>query len=267
MGTIQPTADDFLSRILRDKQREVAARREAEPASRLAERAAAAAPPLPVVQALRAERLRVIAEVKRGSPSKGTFDAVLDAAAQAERYAAGGATAVSVLTDGPYFQGCLEDLRATRERVSVPLLRKDFIVDPYQLLEARAAGADLVLLIAAALQPEQLAALLTQTHALGMEALVEVHTEAEARLAAQLDVPLAGINNRDLHTFEVDMGTTERLRPLLPDTTVVASLSGIARVDDAVRMRVAGADAVLVGEALVRAADPGALLAKLNGVA
>ena len=267
MGTIQPAAGDFLSRILRDKHVEIAARRDAEPASRLAERAAAAPPPLPALAVLRGERLRVIAEVKRGSPSKGTFDAGLDAAAQAERYAAGGAAAVSVLTDGPYFQGSLDDLRAARAHAGVPLLRKDFIIDPYQLLEARAAGADLVLLIVAALEPEQLAALLVRTHELGMEALVEVNTEAEAHVAAELDAPLVGINNRDLHTFEVDMGTTGRLRPLLSGTTVVASLSGIAHVEDAARMRAAGADAVLVGEALVRAADPATLLAELNGVA
>jgi indole-3-glycerol phosphate synthase len=267
MGTIQPAASDFLSRILHDKQAEIAARRDAEPAARLAVRAAAALPPLPALEALRGERLRVIAEVKRGSPSKGIFDAGLDAAAQAERYAAGGAAAVSVLTDGPHFQGSLDDLRTARVRVGVPLLRKDFIIDPYQLLEARAAGADLVLLIVAALGEEQLAELLDRTHDLGMEALVEVNTEAEARRAAAMEVPLAGINNRNLHTFEVDMRTTERLRPLLPSTTVVASLSGIARVDDAVRMRTAGADAVLVGEALVRAPDPGALLSALNGVA
>jgi indole-3-glycerol phosphate synthase len=264
MGTIQSVADDFLTRILRDKCAEIAERRAQEPEARLAARAAAALPPRHA--ALRAARLCVLAEVKRGSPSAGTFDAQLDAPAQARRYAQGGAAAISVLTDGPYFQGSLADLAAVRAAVQTPLLRKDFILDEYQLLEARAAGADLVLLIVAALAPARVRALLRETHRLGMEALVEVNTPEEARLAAEIGAALVGINNRNLHTFVVDMATTERLRPLLPATTVVAALSGIRSVEDARRMREAGADAVLVGEALVRAPDPKAFLASLQEV-
>jgi indole-3-glycerol phosphate synthase len=172
-----------------------------------------------------------------------------------------------VLTDGPYFQGSLDDLAAARGVVDVPLLRKDFIVDPYQLYEARAAGADLVLLIVAALDRSALGSLLALTHDLGMEALVEVNTEEEAEEAVASGARLAGINNRNLHTFEVDMATTGRLRPLFPPETIVAGLSGVRTVEDARRLREAGVDAVLVGEALVRAADPAALLAALTEVA
>ncbi len=266
METLQPVASDFLSRILHDKRAEVAERKRGLPRAVLAERASHAAPALPAIPALRGPGLRVIAEVKRGSPSAGTFDSGLDAPAQAALYARGGAAAVSVLTDGPYFQGSLADLASTRARVSIPLLRKDFIIDPYQLYESRAAGADLVLLIVAALDERQLVDLLAETEALGMTALVEVNAEREAQLAAAISAPLVGINNRNLHTFEVDMTTTARLRPLLPPSTVVAALSGVKTVDDARAMRVAGADAVLVGEALVRAADPAALLATLAAV-
>lgn len=264
MGTIQSLAGDFLTRILADKRREIAARMAEESPAALAELAAAAPPARGAT--LRGATLRVIAEVKRGSPSAGVFNADLDAAAQAARYAAAGAAAISVLTDGPYFRGSLADLRAARAATPVALLRKDFILDAYQLLEARAHGADLVLLIVAALAPPQLASLLEAAHALGMEALVEINTADEARLATELGAPLVGINNRDLRTFAVDLATTERLRPLLPGDTVVASLSGVGSVDDARRMRDAGADAVLIGEALVRSADPAALIAACAGV-
>jgi indole-3-glycerol phosphate synthase len=267
MGTLQSVAGDFLSRILRDKCEEVAARKAAEPEPDLRRRAESAPPPRPAVETLRGDRLRVIAEVKRASPSAGTFDGALDAAAQAALYARSGAAAVSVLTDGPYFQGSLDDLAAARRAVAVPLLRKDFIIDPYQLYEARAAGADLVLLIVAALDRSALGELLALTHDLGTEALVEVNTEEEAHLAIAAGARLAGINNRNLHTFEVDMTTTGRLRPLFPPETIVAGLSGVRTVEDARRLRAAGVDAVLVGEALVRAADPAALLAALAEVA
>lgn len=263
MGTVQPVASDFLSRIVRDKRAEVAARREAEPDAAMCARAQVMPAPRPRVPTLRGDGLRVIAEVKRGSPSAGTFDAALDAPAQAAAYARAGATAVSVLTDGPYFQGSLDDLRAARDTVSVPLLRKDFILDPYQVYESRAAGADLVLLIVAALDRERLGALLALTRELGMEALVEVNTESEAALAREVRAAFVGINNRNLHTFEVDLDTTARLRPLFPEETIVAGLSGVRTIDDARRLRAAGVDAVLVGEALVRAADPRALIAAM----
>ena len=267
MGTIQSMASGFLTRIVADKIVEVGARRAAEPDHRLRARVEQAPPPRPAVETLRGDHLRVIAEVKRGSPSAGTFNADLDAASVAARYAEAGASAISVLTDGPYFQGSLSDLVAARQRVAVPLLRKDFIIDPYQVLEARAAGADLVLLIVAALDESALGELLAAVHDLGMEALIEVNTEAEAHLATALGPRLIGINNRNLQTFEVDMSTTARLRPLFPPRTIVAGLSGVKTIDDARRLREAGADAVLVGEALVRAADPSVLLAALAGVA
>jgi indole-3-glycerol phosphate synthase len=259
-------ASDFLTRIVHDKRLEVAQRRDHTPDAVL-EAAIRDLPPAPAVApVLRGARLRVIAEVKRSSPSAGSFNNDLDAANQAQRYAEGGAAAVSILTDGPYFNGSLADLRAARAVVRVPLLRKDFILDRYQLLEARAHGADFVLLIAAALAPRELGALFEETAHLGLEALVEVNTEEEARLAADLGAPLVGINNRDLHTFVVDMGTTGRLRPLLPPGVVVAALSGIKNVADGRAMRACGADAVLVGEALVRAADPAVLIAELGAI-
>jgi indole-3-glycerol phosphate synthase len=264
MDQVQSMAGDFLTRILRDKRAEVDARRREEPLADLARRAAQAPAPRPAQW--RSEHLRVIAEIKRGSPSAGTFNATLDAAAQAHTYAEGGATAISVLTDAPYFQGSLADLRAVRSRVQTPLLRKDFIIDAYQLYESRAAGADLVLLIVAALEPDDLQALYGEALALDLQPLVEVNTAEEAQFAASLGATLVGINNRNLHTFTVDLDTTARLRPLLPPATVVAALSGVRTVADARLLRAAGADAVLVGEALVRATDPAALLAALGAV-
>ena len=260
MDTLQPMANDFLSRILGDKRLEVVTRKAAIPQAVLRERAQSTAPALPVLSALRGDRLRVIAEVKRASPSAGAFAIGMDAQAQAVRYARGGAAAISVLTDKPYFQGSLGDLEEARAAVSVPLLRKDFIIDPYQVYEARVAGADFVLLIVAALTAEDLASLLALTETLGMAALVEVNTIEEARRASGLGASLVGINNRDLHSFRVDMATTARVRPMLSARTVVASLSGVRTVEDARAMRAAGADAVLVGEALARSAEPERLL-------
>jgi indole-3-glycerol phosphate synthase len=266
MGAFQPVASDFLTTIIAQKQREVAVARRDTPVDALRLLCERQPAPLPVLPALRGTRLAVIAEIKRGSPSAGVFDAGLDAAAQAVRYAEAGAAAVSVLTDGPFFHGSLEDLRQVRRVVAVPLLRKDFLIDEYQLLEARACGADMVLLIVAALEETLLDALLTATARLGMTALVEVSTAAEAARALAAGAELVGINNRNLHTFVVDMATTECLRPLLPPSVVVAALSGIHDVAGARRMREAGADAVLVGEALVRAEDPQALIEELRGL-
>jgi indole-3-glycerol phosphate synthase len=259
-------ASDFLTRILRDKSLEIEARRAVVSSDELAEKCAEMPPALPVLDSLRGEYLRVIAEVKRGSPSAGVFNAQLDAGDQAASYAAAGAAVVSVLTDGPYFGGSLGDLAAARRRVEVPLLRKDFIVDGYQLLEARAAGADLVLLIVAALSPAQVRSLLKESARLGMTALVEVNTVDDADIAVAAGAALVGINNRDLHTFVVDMDTTARVRPRLPDSTMVASLSGIKTPEQARAMRDAGADAVLIGEALARSADPASLIAALARV-
>lgn len=202
--------------------------------------------------------VRVIAEVKRSSPSKGVLAEIPDPAVQARAYERGGAGAVSVLTERRRFGGSLEDLVAVRAGVSVPVLRKDFVVDPYQVLEARAAGADLVLLIVAALDDADLRVLYDRAAGLGLLPLVEVHTADEARRAVDLGAELIGVNNRDLKTLDVDLGRFEQLVGLVPDTAIKVCESGIATVDDVVRVRDAGADTVLVGEMLVRSGDPAA---------
>jgi indole-3-glycerol phosphate synthase len=252
----------FLEGILIRKREEVAARRGARPDREL-EAALRDVPPardFAGALARRGERVRVVAEVKRASPSAGAIDAGLDAAAQAHRYAAAGAAAVSVLTDGPGFGGSLEDLAAVRAAVPTPLLRKDFVVDRYQLLEARLFGADAALLIAAALPGERLPRLRAECEALGLAALVEVHDAAELEAALAAGARLVGVNNRDLRTFHVDLATSERLLPLLPPEVKGVAESGVRTPDDARRLRLAGAANLRVGEALVRATDPGALL-------
>jgi indole-3-glycerol phosphate synthase len=259
--------NDFLSRIVHDKWLEIASRRAKVSAEALATTYAEMPPANGALDHLRGDRLRVIAEVKRGSPSAGTFNAGLDAGDQASLYASAGAAVISVLTDGPYFGGSLEDLEAARRRVDIPLLRKDFIIDEYQLFEARASGADLILLIVAALRPAMVRVLLEQATKLGLSTLVEVNTEREAAIALEAGASLIGINNRDLHTFTVDMGTTARVRPSIPDAVVVAALSGIKTPEQARAMRDAGANAVLVGEALVRSSDPSALIGQMMEIA
>ncbi len=203
-------------------------------------------------------RLRLIAEVKRASPSKGVFDEALDAAERAHNYAEAGAAAVSVLTEPAFFRGSIADLRAARGALGddpcrPALLRKEFIFDPYQLREARANGADAALLIAMMLEPLALAELVDRTRALGMEPLVEVHDEDELRAALDAGARVIGVNNRDLRSFEEDLATTERLAPLLPAEVTLVAESGIRGAPDARRMAVAGAHALLVGEALVLA--------------
>lgn len=205
-------------------------------------------------------RLRLIAEVKRASPSKGVFDEALDAAERARAYAEAGAAAVSVLTEPAFFHGSIADLRAARgalgEDADRPaLLRKEFIFDPYQLREARANGADAALLIAMMLAPGALAELIECTRSLGMEPLVEVHDEAELGAALDAGARVVGVNNRDLRSFDEDLATTERLAPLLPPEVTLVAESGIRGAADARRMAEAGAHALLVGEALVLAGE------------
>jgi indole-3-glycerol phosphate synthase len=255
----------FLDQILARKRTEVDRRRAAVPDRELEGLAAAAPPARPFEAALspRGGPIRIIAEVKRASPSAGGIDPGLDAPAQARRYAAGGAAAISVLTDGPGFGGSLDDLRAVRAAVEVPLLRKDFVLDRYQLLEARAAGADAALLIVAALAPGALRRLLDDCGELGLAALVEVHDPAEAESALRAGARIVGVNNRDLRTFAVDLGTSEQILPALPDGVKGVSESGVRTAADAGRLRRAGASNLLVGEALVRAPDPARLLAEL----
>lgn len=207
--------------------------------------------------------VRVIAEVKRASPSAGPIDSALDAPAQAVRYALAGAAAVSVLTDGPGFGGSLDDLAAVRARVDVPVLRKDFVLERYQLLEARARGADAALLIVSALPGDLLRRRLEDCDALGLSALVEVHDLPEAEVAVAAGARIVGVNNRDLRTFRVDLAASERVLPALPAGVRGVAESGIRTPADVARLRRSGAANFLVGEALVRAPDPGALLREM----
>ncbi len=206
--------------------------------------------------AFRAAPLAVIAEVKRSSPSKGALADIPDPSALAAQYAAGGASAISVLTERRRFNGSLADLEAVRAAVDTPLLRKDFIVTDYQLWEARAAGADLALLIVASLTDDELTALMATAKSLGLTALVEVHTPDETRRAVDAGAFLIGVNNRNLQTLDVDLAQFERLVGLIPGNVVKVAESGILSVDDVRRVSDAGADAILVGEALVKHGDP-----------
>src|SRR5215470_15902311 len=208
--------------------------------------------------------VRLIAEVKKASPSRGVLSSSLDPVALATTYATHGAHAISVLTDEKYFQGSLEDLRRVRAAVDVPLLRKDFTIDEYQLWESRAAGADAVLLIVSILEPARLADLLSAVKGLGLAALVECHTAAEIDQALAVGSPLIGINNRDLATFETRVDTTVALMPHIPPGPTVVSESGFFSGDDVRRVIEAGAHAVLVGEGLVKAADVGAKIRELR---
>lgn len=259
----------MLERILAAKAEEVRAARVRVPLAAVQRAAAETPPPRGFAAALAAgaKPVAVIAEVKRASPSRGVIRPDFDPVAIATAYARAGAAALSVLTDGPFFQGSLADLRAVRAAVPLPVLRKDFIIDPYQVYEARAAGADAVLLIVAAFRaPDDLAALLRLSADLGMAALVEVHTAAELALAANLGARLIGINNRDLRTFATRLQVTLDLAPAVPPGALLVSESGIATAPDVALVAAAGARAVLVGEALLRQSDPGAGVRALLGV-
>jgi indole-3-glycerol phosphate synthase len=208
----------------------------------------------------------VIAEVKKASPSAGVIRKDFDPARLGACYREGGASAISVLTDEKYFEGRLEYLRVVSEASGLPVLRKDFIVDPWQVYEARVAGADAILLIVAALEPVELASLLALARELGMAALVETHDRDELRIARDAGARVIGINNRNLGTFDVDLATTERLAGLAPEGCVLVSESGIHSREDVERVAAAGADAVLVGTSIVGSGDPIEKLAELAGV-
>ena len=223
-------------------------------------------PPRDPMPHLRGATTSVIAEVKRRSPSKGHLADIPDPATLASQYAAGGAAAVSVLTEQRRFGGTLEDLRAVRAAVEVPVLRKDFLVTDYQVLEARAAGADLVLLIVAALDDPTLRRLHDLARELGMAVLVEVHDEAETTRALELGAELVGVNARNLRTLEVDPATFGRLAPMLPTDRVLVAESGITSTGDVERYAAEGARAVLVGEALVRGGEPAAAVRSMTGL-
>lgn len=259
--------DTYLDRIVADKQEELAAAKARTLRAELEAQIEAAPTVRSFIDALRGPTLSLIAEVKKASPSKGLLRADFDAVDIASRYADGGASAISVLTDAKHFQGSLAHLAAVRQALldGPPLLRKDFIFDEYQVLEARAHGADAVLLIVAMLEQPLLESLMASIRAYGMTALVEVHDAAEMERAAAAGAELIGINNRDLRTFDVDLATTERLQPLAPGDAVVIAESGVFTRDDMRRMEALGLNAVLIGEALVKDPDPGAKVRELLG--
>lgn len=244
--------DDIVVGVRED----LAVRKAARPLEQLQEYVATLGPTRDPMPRFRAPELAVISEVKRSSPSKGSLADIPDPAALASEYAAGGAAAISVLTEQRRFGGSLADLEAVRAAVDTPLLRKDFIVTDYQLWEARAAGADLALLIVASLTDAELAHLLGVCRTLGLTALVEAHTADEVRRALDAGADLVGVNNRDLQTLEVDLHQFERLVGLIPSHVVKVAESGILTTADVAVVSQAGADVILVGEALVKHRDP-----------
>jgi indole-3-glycerol phosphate synthase len=259
----------ILDEILAVKRGEVAAARAARSLGELDALARAADPVRGLLRALRrapGEPVRVIAEIKRASPSAGAIRAGADPAAIARDYARAGAAAISVLTDRQFFDGELGFLARCRGAVELPLLRKDFVIDGYQVAEARAAGADAVLLIVAALAPAQLAELLAAARSYALDALVEVHDLGEVDTALSAGATLLGVNHRDLRTFTIDMTLTAQIAPRVPPAIVLVGESGIRSAADVAALARAGAHAVLVGEQLMRAPSPGdALLALLAG--
>lgn len=256
----------ILDRIIADNQQELETRKRRYPLMELQKTALRQSPPLKFAQALRGDRIRLIAEVKKASPSRGVIRHDFDPVAIARTYAANGASAISVLTETKHFQGRLSYLRKIGNKlgdIRPPLLRKDFINDPYQVYESRAYGADSLLLIVAILTPEKLVELLQLSHGLGMDCLVEVHNEDELAIALDSRAGIIGINNRDLNTFTVDISVTGRLRPLVPPDRIVVSESGIKDRSDMEMLKKWGVDAVLIGESLMSAPDIAARMKEL----
>jgi indole-3-glycerol phosphate synthase len=246
----------FLDKIVKEKQKELEERQKAMPIAELKDAIEQKPAPIDLAKELKGEGISLIAEIKRASPSKGDLNVNLDAVALAKTYADNGAAAISVLTEKNYFKGSGQDLEAVKNALpNVPVLRKDFILDPYQLYEARVWGADAVLLIAAILDDSALKELITLSHRLGMHCLIEVHDENELKRALKCDAKLIGINNRNLQTLEVDINVTKKLRPLIPPECLVVSESGIKSQEDIEKLKAWGVDAVLIGEALVTASD------------
>ncbi|ODN67608.1 MULTISPECIES: indole-3-glycerol phosphate synthase TrpC [Methylophaga] len=258
---------DILKKILQRKQQEIAERSKRLPINLLQQLAENADPVRGFVEAierkLAAGQSAVIAEVKKASPSKGVLRADFKPAEIALSYQNGGAACLSVLTDQDFFQGHEDYLKQARFACQLPVIRKDFIIDPYQVFEARAIGADCILLIVAALDDDQLEQLSQLAIQLEMDVLVEVHNEEELHRAMVLNLPLMGINNRDLHTFETSLETTIKLLNFIPDETIVITESGILGKEDVALMREHGVNGFLVGEAFMRADDPGEALANL----
>jgi indole-3-glycerol phosphate synthase len=258
----------FLERAAASTLRRVERSRSEVPAAALREACARRPPPPPFRPALErgpAEDIRVIAEVKRSSPSRGPIRPGLSVQDLVKSYEEGGAHAVSVLTEPEFFRGSLDDLTRARAATALPLLRKDFILDTYQILEARAAGASAVLLIASLLPAEEMARLLSEAEASCLDALVEVHDEAELETALEAGAGIIGINNRDLRTLQVDVETTLKLAPLVPRDRTLVGESGYRRREQVAALAALGVDAVLVGEALVGCEDPRQALLELTG--
>jgi len=264
MSTVNAGAD-LLATIVAATRRIVEVRAEREPLARLVQRAERTARRPGVFRAALGgtDRVNVIAECKRRSPSRGLLRADYDAAAIARSYSAAGAAAISVLTEPTFFDGSLEDLVRVREAVDVPLLRKDFVVSEYQLAEARAAGADAVLLIAGALVPADLARLQARAHDLGLDALVEVHNRGELAAALDAGAAIVGVNNRNLRTLAVDLDVSEQLIARIPQGVTTVSESGIKTPEDIARFRRLGYHAFLIGERFMACADPGVELRRL----
>jgi indole-3-glycerol phosphate synthase len=253
----------ILDRILEVKRDEIAAAKARTPLADLERKAGAAAPPRDFAGALRARNPAVIAEIKKASPSRGVLREEFDPAAIARSYERAGAACLSVLTDERFFQGAAAHLVAAKGACSLPVLRKDFVIEPYQVWESRAMGADCILLIAACLSKGEMRELERVAHDLSMAVLVEVHDGAELEAALTLETPLIGINNRNLKSFETRLETTLELVPRVPRDRMIVTESGILSGDDVSRMRKAGIHAFLVGEAFMRAPDPGRALRAL----
>jgi len=256
----------ILDQIVADNLRELEARKRSFPLNELKKAASEQSPPLDFASALRGDRIQLIAEVKKASPSKGIIRPDFKPVEIAQTYASNGASAISVLTETRYFQGSLNhlgDIRNTLGNKRLPLLRKDFIHDPYQVYESRAYGADSLLLITAILTPKKLEELLGLSYELGMNCLVEIHNEAELEISLRSGARIIGINNRDLKTFTVDLTTTGRLRPLIPPDRIVVSESGINDRGDMEKLRQWDVDAILIGEALMSAPDIAAKMKEL----
>jgi indole-3-glycerol phosphate synthase len=253
----------MLDKIVAQKREEVERRKRAVPMTYLQERIARQKPVLDLALALKGNQIRLIAEVKQASPSRGVLNQNFDPVELSRTYAEGGAAAISVLTEANYFMGNNEHLAAIKEVVGIPLIKKDFIFDPYQAYESRAYGADALLLIAAMLSEKQLKDLVSLSHSLGLRCLVEAHNEGEVERAVLSEAQIIGINNRDLNTFAVDIDTTRRLRPLIPKEKIVVSESGVKSGSDMQKLWEWGVDAVLIGEALVAASDVRAKMKEL----
>jgi indole-3-glycerol phosphate synthase len=253
----------MLDRIIAQKREEVKQRKMVATMAYLQERIGRQKPAVDFALALKGDHIRLIAEVKQASPSRGILTSNFSPTKLARTYAEGGAAAISVLTEANYFGGSIEHLAAIKEAVGLPLLRKDFIFDPYQVYESRAYGADALLLIATILSPGQLKELISLSHSVGLKCLVEVHNEGEVERAVLSAAEIIGVNNRDLNTFAVDINTTRRLRPLVPKEKITVSESGIKNRRDIEKLRKWRVDAVLVGEALVTASDVPAKMKEL----